>query len=66
MPVFGIKRKGITIEIPLPAYENLQKLAGEKDVTVPGYVKQLIAQHLYENGLSQYFRPGDTEISQDK
>lgn len=59
MSVSGIKRKRITIDIPLPAYENLRKLAAEKGITVPSYIKWLIAQHLYENGLSQYYHPGD-------
>ena len=61
MSVSGIGRKRITIEVPLPAYENLQKLAAERDVTVPVYLKWFVGQHLYEKGMSQYFQPGEPE-----
>ena len=49
-----IERKRVVLTLPLPAYEQLQRLAKETERTIPGYVRFLITQHLAESGLSVY------------
>lgn len=48
MPVSGLKRKRITITIPVPAYDSLQALVAESGLTVPNYVRRLVMHHLWD------------------
>ena len=56
-----IKRKRVVLTLPLPAYEQLQRLAKETERTIPGYVRFLITQHLAESGLSVYVQESSSE-----
>ena len=56
-----IERKRVVLTLPLPAYEQLQRLAKETERTIPGYVRFLITQHLAESGLSVYVQESSFE-----
>ena len=56
-----IERKRVVLTLPLPAYEQLQRLAKETERTIPGYVRFLITQHLAESGLSVYVQESSSE-----
>lgn len=56
VPVYGIKRRKIVLQIPDTAYEQIKKLARESDRTVPGYIRRLIYQELTAKGLPIYIR----------
>ena len=56
-----IERKRVVLTLPLPAYEQLQRLAKETDRTIPGYIRFLITQHLAESGLSVYVQESSSE-----
>ena len=56
-----IERKRVVLTLPLPAYEQLQRLAKETDRTIPGYVRFLITQHLAKSGLSVYVQENGSQ-----
>ena len=49
-----IKRVRVTVTLPEAAYQHIRKLAEASKRTVPGYIRHLVAEHLYQRGLSQY------------
>lgn len=54
MGVSGIKRKKISVAVPIATHQQLQKLALESGRTVPGYVRYLIHKNLISLGLPLY------------
>lgn len=60
-----IETKVIHISIPVPAYQQLQKLAAETSRTVPGYVRYLIIREFEQLGLPLYTITGQKEPRTD-
>ena len=57
MAVSGIKRKQITISIPVVAYDSLVDLARRNGVSVSEYGRQLLEKEVIKHGLPLYCPP---------
>ena len=49
-----IKRVRVTVTLPEATYQHIRRLAEASERTVPGYIRHLVAEHLYQLGLPQY------------
>ena len=55
MSVYKIKKKALTISIPMTTHRSLCLLAKKRGLTSSQYVRSLLMNHIEENGLPLYF-----------
>ena len=60
------RQQKVTIALSQVSFEQLEKLAAQKGILVPDYIRKMIIQHLVELGLPIYYDVGAEYNEEDK
>ena len=66
MAVHNIRKKTVTISIPIASYQGLCQLAENRGLAPAQYVRFLVMKHLEENGLPLYYDDSREKVQKEK